>query len=366
MATHDYVIANGTGAAVRSDLNGALAAIVSQNSSATEPSPTYAYQRWADTTAGVMKMRNGANSAWISLYELDGTFLASDISLAAGSAAAPSLFFTGDTNTGLFSPGADTVALATAGSNRLHITSGGLVGMGTSSPSTLLTVQGDGTFRVATGNVGVGLETGSLTGSWYLNDADDSLRWYSSTGGDRFTISSAGNVGIGTTPSNANGGILQLSSGITFPATAVGASDVNTLDDYEEGSWTPTFAPSSGSFTTMTVNVQGARYVKIGQQVTVSAYFFTTAVDATGASGSVSISGLPFATRSTQVVRYGAALGYTAGFNSKPIAAYIDDNSTVIQLLESTTDNDLLDVADLNTTAGNKNFIHITATYFVN
>jgi hypothetical protein len=62
----------------------------------------------------------------------------------------------------------------------------------------LLTVEGDGTFRVSTGNVGVGLQTGSLNGAWYLNDADDSLRWYSSTGGDRLTISSAGNVGIGT------------------------------------------------------------------------------------------------------------------------------------------------------------------------
>jgi hypothetical protein len=90
-----------------------------------------------------MKMRNGANSAFISLWELDGTFIASDISLAAGSAAAPSLFFTGDTNTGLFSPGADTVALATAGSNRLHITSAGLVGIGTSSANGILEIRQD-------------------------------------------------------------------------------------------------------------------------------------------------------------------------------------------------------------------------------
>lgn len=133
MATHDYVIANGTGAAVRSDLNGALAAIVSQNSSSSAPATMYAYMLWADTTAGIMKMRNGANSAWISLWELDGTFIASDISLSAGTVGAPSLYFTGDTNTGLFSPDADTVALATAGSNRLHITSAGLVGIGTST-----------------------------------------------------------------------------------------------------------------------------------------------------------------------------------------------------------------------------------------
>ena len=55
MATHDYIIANASGAAVRSDLNNALAAIVSQNSSATEPSTTYAYQLWADTTDGVQR-----------------------------------------------------------------------------------------------------------------------------------------------------------------------------------------------------------------------------------------------------------------------------------------------------------------------
>ena len=74
MAIHDYVIANGTGAAVRSDLNDALAAIVSQNSSATAPTTTYAYMLWADTTAGILKQRNGANNAWIELIRLDGAF----------------------------------------------------------------------------------------------------------------------------------------------------------------------------------------------------------------------------------------------------------------------------------------------------
>lgn len=74
MAIHDYVIANGTGAAVRGDLNDALAAIVSQNSSATAPTTTYAYMLWADTTAGILKQRNGANNAWIDLIRLDGAF----------------------------------------------------------------------------------------------------------------------------------------------------------------------------------------------------------------------------------------------------------------------------------------------------
>jgi hypothetical protein len=73
MAQHDYSIANQAGSSFRVDLNNALSAIVSQNSGSLAPSTTYAYQTWADTTAGVMKMRNGANSAWITLYDLDGS-----------------------------------------------------------------------------------------------------------------------------------------------------------------------------------------------------------------------------------------------------------------------------------------------------
>jgi trimeric autotransporter adhesin len=61
------------------------------------------------------------------------------ISSALGTAAAPSIAFTGDTNTGIFSPGADQVAVATNGSERLRITSAGLVGIGTTSPDAKLT-----------------------------------------------------------------------------------------------------------------------------------------------------------------------------------------------------------------------------------
>ena len=87
MAQHDYTIANQSGAAFRADLNNALAAIVSQNSGAAEPSVTYAYMPWADTTAGVLKIRNAANSGWVTLYQLDGEW--STIALEDGTAAAP-------------------------------------------------------------------------------------------------------------------------------------------------------------------------------------------------------------------------------------------------------------------------------------
>jgi len=119
MAQHDYIIANQSGAGFRADLNNALAAIVSNNSGATAPATTYAYMPWADTTAGLFKIRNGANSAWITLYQLDGEW--STIALENGTAAAPSLYFKDSgTDTGLFSAGTDQVNIATAGVERVE------------------------------------------------------------------------------------------------------------------------------------------------------------------------------------------------------------------------------------------------------
>ena len=72
MATHDYVIANQSGAAFRTDLNNALAAIVSNNSNSSEPATKYAYQWWADTSANILKIRNSSNNGWINLFTLAG------------------------------------------------------------------------------------------------------------------------------------------------------------------------------------------------------------------------------------------------------------------------------------------------------
>ena len=124
MAQHDYIIANQSGAAFRSDLNNGLAAIVSQNSGAAQPSTTYAYQWWADTTTGLLKIRNAANNAWITLFQLDGEW--TTLALENGTAAAPSLYFKDSgTDTGIFSPGADQLAIATGGVRRLLVDASG-------------------------------------------------------------------------------------------------------------------------------------------------------------------------------------------------------------------------------------------------
>lgn len=87
MAQHDYVIANQSGASFRSDLNNALSAVATNNSGSSEPSTIYAYQFWADTNTGLLKQRNAANSAWITI----GTLASTNLGLAT--LASPS--FTG-------------------------------------------------------------------------------------------------------------------------------------------------------------------------------------------------------------------------------------------------------------------------------
>ncbi len=73
MAQHDYSLSNQSGLSFRQDLNNALAAIVSQNSGATEPSTTYAYQIWLDTANGLVKQRNASNNGWVTVGVLGAT-----------------------------------------------------------------------------------------------------------------------------------------------------------------------------------------------------------------------------------------------------------------------------------------------------
>ena len=73
MANHDYIIDNQTFPATRTDLNNALSAIVSNNSSSSEPSTKYAYQWWYDTSSNTLKFRNADNDAWVSFAIFDMT-----------------------------------------------------------------------------------------------------------------------------------------------------------------------------------------------------------------------------------------------------------------------------------------------------
>jgi hypothetical protein len=330
MATHDYNIANQGFPAFRTDLNDALAAIVSNNSNATAPATTFAHMIWVDTAANpsVLKIRNADNDAWITIGSLnqtddkfkltpadgvstdtiseltsaagvtiDGVLLKDNgVVTGAGTVSAPVYSTTGDLNTGIFFPAADTIAFAEGGAEAMRIDSSGRVGIGTTSPGRTLDVSGsirsggstnpflalnNGTvesyFEIASSNTRVSAG-GANALTFITNDAE------------RARIDSSGNLLVGITSARANAGDVQVSKGISFPATQSAQSDANTLDDYEEGTFTPTMFGSISAGTTTHV-LQVGKYTKIGNVVFVNVIISWSA--ATG-TGTMELGGLPF------------------------------------------------------------------------
>ncbi len=238
MATHDYIIDNSTGANVRADINNALAAIVSNNSSSSSPSTTYAYQWWADTSAGVLKIRNSANNAWIELLQLDGT-----LTLEDGSASTPALAFRDDLDTGIFSSAANTFDIATAGSKRLIVDSVGRVGIGNITPvsynafgNTLVVATSTNTGLTLSGNdasanySGIQFSAGTTvrayvdqqlnsTGRMRVFNMANGFLEFGTNNEVRMHISATGAVGIGTTSPAEDLHIVSASPFIRFTDT---------------------------------------------------------------------------------------------------------------------------------------------------
>jgi hypothetical protein len=96
-------------------------------------------------------------------------------------------------------------------------------------------------------------------------------------------------IGVGNATPSTSG------AGITFPATQSASTDANTLEDYEEGTWTPAIAGSATAGTT-SYTTQTGWYTKIGNLVTVGLYVNFSSATGTGV---MNITGLPFASANT-------------------------------------------------------------------
>jgi len=131
-------------------------------------------------------------------------------------------------------------------------------------------------------------------------------------------------LGVG----NANGS--TSGAGITFPATQSASSDANTLDDYEEGTWTPTLTNAT-SYST-----QVGRYVKIGKLVYINADI-VCAFNNTGA-GNQKIGGLPFTIENVTAMYPVGTIFPVQGFNQSTmnISTQGDVNATTVTLYTST------------------------------
>jgi len=186
----------------------------------------------ATTTNGVVIQPD--NSGSLILQTNSGTTaLTIDTSqraaFVAGTAAAPAITTSGDTNTGMFFPAADTIAFAEGGTEAMRLDSSGNVGIGTSSPVGKLDVTG--LVRVSTAtptfpSSGVGLElyydtpadmarlqSYSRTASAWKTCAIASSDTRFETGGsERMRIDSSGNLFIGTTTNPVSNAVAIINA----------------------------------------------------------------------------------------------------------------------------------------------------------
>jgi hypothetical protein len=213
-----------------------------------------------------------------------------------------------DTDTGVYYPAANQVALATNGTLALFVDANQNVGVGTTTPDIFsnsfarnlgIKVTGSGatcSINVSGGSGGAGrIQFGVETTRYGLIyvDATNFMEIATTTALPiKFVTNNVERIRI---PSNA--------SGITFPATQVASSDANTLDDYEEGTFTPTFSSQGGSITTVSGS---GNYTKIGN--TVFLWINLTITTVGTATGDCNIGSLPFSASQT-----GAGTGITSG-----------------------------------------------------
>ena len=400
-------------------------------------------------------------NAGLTYNKTTDTLTTSVVVHGAGTAGAPSITTTGDTNTGVFFPAADTAAISTGGTERMRITSSGNVGIGTTSPSSRLhavsvgnTTANNKSFQLIGGtelSSGSGTQYGlyvSGGGSRYMSqtaiyaiagsgiDGDVGTygsQYYAVHGKTAITsqavqaassiygeadngtwnyngilaavrgIATPGSVGFNNaysfSPTNGGfgghfvahgkadscgvyadayldaspgagavavpllvatngtqllrvntGGSIALAgavntatgTGITFPATQSASSDANTLDDYEEGTFTPTFGSSNGTIV-LTYASQTGTYTKIGNICKYVIYIAASGgVTAGPQDGILQIRGLPFTSKNfSGTFQDSVIIGLVEslssyGTSTNTLSGLIVDNNTLMQFYNHT------------------------------
>ena len=224
-------------------------------------------EQWLDTTGGTYVFKVWDGSAWRSetgtFVDVNGDTMTGALGIIAGSAATPGLFVSGDTNTGIYSPGADQLAISTNGAGRLFVDASGNVGVNTSSqlsPGGFGYARALGMTGATSGDSSVALDLrGSRTISGSFADINF---WHQSTsnrayiqarrgssdsaidldfitsGGAGMRLDSSGRLGLGTSsPSSlltlGGNDITGSSQKITYKAGSTDAASIEFVT--EEG-----------------------------------------------------------------------------------------------------------------------------------
>lgn len=268
----------------------------------------------------------------------------------------------------------NTMALYTGGTERMRIdSSGNLSTLNSTALNWSTNISGGNTFGNASGSSLV-VKTTSLSTSFnsafavdgthssqvstinikalgvYSGGYDSELAFHTTVGStltERMRITKNGNLKF------PNG------YGIDFSATAGGSSSSSLLDDYEEGTWTPSIT-FGGASTGITYASAQARYTKVGRQVSVTCYILMT--NKGSATGSARIAGLPFAAAAG--VYSTASLSAISAMTYLGMAqAYINVGDTTIDLVQTTESGVQSVIVDTNFSNGTQ--LIMSATYFV-
>ena len=185
--------------------------------------------------------------------------------------------------------------------------------------------DGDAALTIANGGGVTAASTLTSTGAFTSPGIDDNADAVSLTidSSENITLN-AGNLIVGT-----------AGKGIDFSAASnVGGMTSELLDDYEEGTWTPTLYGSSGSAGSQQINGREAKYVKVGRLVYVTLYFYLQNGGAGSWTGTNRFGGFPFTsgTSNWQALAIGAD-----GINYAEISFTLVGNSTYGHIVDRFT-----------------------------
>lgn len=155
------------------------------------------------------------------------------------------------------------------------------------------------------------------------------------------------NINIGSSGTTWNIGYFN---GIKFPSGQQASADANTLDDYEEGTWSPIFVSSGATFT---LGTQYGSYTKVGRLVYANFYLRCTGI--TGSGSSMAIGGLPFTSATTTYQGGTVILGYVQNWQSLTYAqmfGYVTTNGTTASLLQGNYQAGLANLGTANMSTG--------------
>ncbi len=247
---------------------------------------------------------------------------------------------------------------ATALTERMRLKQNGRLGLGTNDPQEALHVSGN--IRVNNSQEFRTTDTGgSARTIMRVNNSNELEYGWSGAGPVKFM---GGGSYTERMRIDTSGNVI-VPGGVTL-GTSVGVySAANTLEDYEEGTWTPSYFMSTTDFTSITMDTLSATYTKIGDIVMIQGWIRTDAVDATGAAGQLRISGLPFA-----ISGYGAiSIGRSEGWTNNIWHCQLVGGETDIRLYKRTSlsgqDNIMTDADMITGTSANRNNLVFAGQY---